>query len=86
MATLPTTSSLRTNKEEDAKKNKKTRKKRVKRHHVEIRPIESPKVMIVTGDTILVKDFIMNEIRPQFELSIQQVPATIKRNANTFKL
>lgn len=45
-----------------------------------------PKVMIVTGDTMLIRDFIMNDLKHQFNLSIQIVSPTVKRTATTFKM
>ena len=45
-----------------------------------------PKIMIVVGDTLLIRDFIMNELKHQFNLSIQSVSPTIKRTATTFKM
>jgi hypothetical protein len=41
------------------------RKKKVKRNHVKIRQTDDPpKIMIVCGDTILARDFIVNDLKP----------------------
>lgn len=40
-----------------------------------------PKIMIVIGDTYIVRDFIVNDLKPRFNLSIQNVTATVKRTA-----
>ena len=42
--------------------------------------------MIVTGDTLLIRDFILNELKHQFNLSVQIVSPTVKRTATTFKM
>ena len=34
---------------------------------------------------MIVRDYIMNEVKERFNLSIQNVPATVKRTAQTFK-
>jgi hypothetical protein len=44
-----------------------------------------PKIMIVIGDTLIVRDYIVNDLKPKFNLSIQNVTATLKRTAQTFK-
>ena len=44
-----------------------------------------PKILIVIGDTYMVRDFIYNELKPRYNLSIQNVPATVKRTSQTFK-
>lgn len=41
--------------------------------------------MVVVGDTLVVRDFIMNDLKQRFNLSIQIVEATMKRTAATFK-
>ena len=72
----------------DAKKsvNKKKSTKKLKRHEVRIKNADQlPKILIVVGDTLIVRDFIMNELKERFNLSIQNVPATIKRTSQTFK-
>jgi hypothetical protein len=49
------------------KKNKKRKvksKKKIKRHEIQIRNGgDVPKILIVTGDTLLVRDFIMNDLK-----------------------
>ena len=62
------------------------RKKKVKRNHVKIKqPGDPSKIMIVCGDTILARDFIVNDLKPQFDLDLQIVTGIVKRNAATFK-
>lgn len=62
------------------------RKKKIKRNHIKIRqPGDPPKIMIVCGDTILARDFIINDLKPQFDLDLQVVTGIVKRNASTFK-
>ena len=41
--------------------------------------------MVVIGDSLLVRDFILNDLKHKFNLSIQSVPAIMKRNTATFK-
>ena len=61
-------------------------KKKLKRHEVRIKTADQfPKIMVVIGDTLIVRDFIKNDLKPRFNLSIQNVPATIKRTGQTFK-
>ena len=58
----------------------------MKRHEVRVKRADQlPKVLVVVGDTLLVRDYIVNDLKPRFSLSIQIVPATIKRNSQTFK-
>ena len=44
-----------------------------------------PKVIIVSGDTMLIRDFIMNELKHQYNLSIQTVSPITKRTAAMFQ-
>jgi len=61
-------------------------RRKLKRHEVRIKSRNQlPKVLIAVGDTQLVRDFIVNELKPRFNLEIQTVPATVKRTAQTFK-
>ena len=65
---------------------KKKVSKKLKRHEVRVRRAEQlPKILIVVGDTLVVRDFIMNDLKPRFNLSVQDVSATVKRTASTFK-
>jgi len=41
--------------------------------------------MIVCGDTMLARDFILNDLKPTFDLDLQVVSGIVKRNAATFK-
>ena len=45
-------------------------KKKLKRHEVRIKSAKMPKIMVVIGDTMIVRDFIMNDLKPRFNLSI----------------
>ena len=73
------------NKLKSAKKKAKSKKK-LKRHEIRIKSADQvPKIMVVIGDSLIVRDFITNDLKPRFNLSIQNVPATMKRNAQTFK-
>jgi hypothetical protein len=54
------------------------RKKKIKRNHIKIRqPGDPPKIMIVCGDTILARDFIINDLKPQFDLDLQVVTGIV---------
>ena len=46
---------------------------------------EFPKVLVIFGDTYLIKDYVMNDLKYQFNLSIQAVSGSRRRNANMFK-
>lgn len=60
----------------------KTKKKKLKRHEVRIKNADKiPKVLIVIGDTLLVRDYIVNNVKKRFNLSLQVVAATVKRTA-----
>ena len=43
------------------------------------------KIMIVTGDSMLVRDFIINYLKPKYKLTMQVISANTKRNSNTFR-
>jgi hypothetical protein len=61
-------------------------KKKVKRNHAKVKHVgDLSKIMIVCGDTILVRDYIMNDMKPQFDLDVQVVSGIVKRSAATFK-
>ena len=52
-----------------AKGKKGTRK--LKRHEVRIRSADQvPKIMVVIGDTLVVRDFILNDLKHRYNLSI----------------
>ena len=68
------------------RKAKKKSSKKINRHEVRIRSTDQmPKIMIVIGDTLVVRDYILSDLKPRYNLSVQKVPATLKRSANMFK-
>ena len=65
----------------DAKK-----KKKIKRGDVKVKTVDQvPRIMAVIGDTLVVRDYIVNDLKDRYNLSVQNVTATTKRNHQTFK-
>ena len=64
------------------------KKKKVKRNSANRQGKDSnvPKILIVYGDTLLVRDFVLNELKQEFKLVVQTISGTRRRNANNFKL
>ena len=53
------------------KKPKKKSTKKLKRHEIRIKNVDQvPKIIIVVGDTLIVRDYIMNDLKHRFNLSI----------------
>jgi len=44
------------------------------------------KVLLVFGDTLLIRDFILNEVKTLFNMVVQLISGTRRRNATNFKL
>ena len=44
------------------------------------------KLTIVTGDTLLIRDYILNELKPRHNLTIQTISPTVRRTATHFKM
>ena len=54
-----------------AKKTQKKSTKKLKRHEIRIKNVDQvPKIIVVVGDTLIVRDFIMNDLKHRFNLSI----------------
>ena len=44
------------------------------------------KLTIVTGDTLLIRDYILNDLKPRYNLTIQTISPTVRRTATHFKM
>jgi hypothetical protein len=64
-------------------------KKKHKNKHKKIKskPTQSsPKILLITSeDTMMIRDFILNELKSDYNLRIQRISGTQRRNAQTFK-
>jgi hypothetical protein len=60
------------------------KRRRLKRNSVQVKQVHS-KCLIVYGDTMLLRDFVVNDLKLAFNLSVQIVSPSVRRCGKAFK-
>lgn len=60
------------------------KRRRLKRNSVHVKQVHS-KCLIVFGDTMLLRDYIVNDLKGAFNLNLQIISPSVRRSAKTFK-
>ena len=77
---------LKLNVQEQLEPKKRIKKKHKKKAKRKYKSGEFPKVLVIFGETLMIRDYIMNDLKYQFNLSIQAISGSKRRDAKTFKL
>jgi hypothetical protein len=60
------------------------KRRKVKRNSVQVKQVHS-KCLIVYGDTMLLRDFVVNDLKLAFNLSVQIISPSVRRYGKAFK-
>lgn len=62
----------------------KIKRRKLKHNSVQVKQVHS-KCLIVYGDTMLLRDFILNDLKIAFNLSVQVISPSVRRYGKVFK-